>query len=230
MHEQKQKKKEIKKRLRTGTKVKQRNRDGMRMEWIIQRTRDRDMRRRDVDGWETEGISKQTGRWGGWVERYNDCRSAGNDKERWTHNRALLSLYQITEALLIPLSLFLLSAVFVYVGLIWAFRHRNKASGNAPLRSWLEAACPNAKNNLKQRLSKWPSSKREDFESFGIEQEDVEFYSERRKCFIFWQQSKKIKQWHLTLSCLLLPLLNCERIIITFDSHFISFIKSNAKI
>lgn len=55
----------------------------LRVEGIIQRMRDSDSaRRRDVDGGGTEGISKQTGRWGGWVERHNDCRSAGNDKER----------------------------------------------------------------------------------------------------------------------------------------------------
>lgn len=152
------------------------------IEWIVQRMRDgntvRRRRRRDVDGWGTEGISKQTGRWGGWVERYNDCRSAGNDKEsereRWTHNRALPLLYQITVVppfiSLPPLPCVAYPLFSVYVGLIEAFRHRIKASGNVPLRRRLEAACPNAKNKVKQSSSKRPSSRRRGFLRFQHQQ------------------------------------------------------------
>lgn len=122
---------------------------------------------RQVDGWGTKGISKQTGRWSGWVERYNDCRSAGNDKvrdrERWTHNTALPALYQITVVPLTrlssPLPCVAYPLFFVYVGLIEAFRHRIKASGNVPLRSRLEAVCANVKKKLKQSSSKRPSSR-----------------------------------------------------------------------
>lgn len=107
-------------------------------EWILQRVEDRGSGRMDADGWGTGGISKQTGRWGGWVERYNDWRSAGNDnKRKRERDRPELCHRFIKQQRYPPPSPPLHPPpsphyVFLggYVGLIDAFTDRIKVSGN----------------------------------------------------------------------------------------------------
>lgn len=119
-----------------------------------------------------------------------------SESERWTHNRALPLLYQITVvpsfASLLPLPCVAYPPFSVYVGLIEAFRHRIKASGSVPLRRRLEAACPNAEKKVKQSSSKRPSSRRRGFFRLQHQQRTFRVFHCEKKILYFLTKREKL--------------------------------------
>lgn len=103
-------------------------------------------------------------------------------KERDGHTTEHLpSLYQITAVHSLVSSLLSLVSPIrsfsVYVGLIEAFRHRIKASGNVPPRSGLEGGVPRCKEEMETKLIKMAQqqAKRMFFLGSNINQESLYF-------------------------------------------------------